>query len=145
MLLIEESEFLEVFGRDVDFYSYYPQSFFLDLETGDLLWHYDRDDDAHVEAGIPREENAASRERVAKDPKRHLEIPGLDHHDHHEILQEFLYSEWCADEQVRRRAQDAYFGSIGGWKEAVADEDVVHSFYCFRNHAIKRRAEQHAA
>ena len=99
MLLLDEFHFLEAFGRDVDFYDIYPQTVFLDLETGDLLWHYD-------------------------------------------ILQEFLYSDWSADEETRRRAQKAYFGSIGGWKRAVADDDVVRSFYSFREIAIKSRAEQ---
>ena len=36
----------------------------------------------------------------------------------------------------------AYFGSIGGWKESVNDEEAVHSFYDFRERRITILAEE---
>ena len=63
------------FGRDVTFQDAFPQSTYLDLLTGDVVWLYDDDHDAHMEAGLAPEENAADRERVASDPDRYLAIP----------------------------------------------------------------------
>ena len=141
-LPIDEVAFLEAFGRDVDFHDNYPQAVYLDRQTGDLLWLYDDDEDADSEAGISPEDNAATRQRVADSPARYLEILGLDHGDHHEILQEFLNSDWTDDDDARLKAKEAYFGSIGGWKKAVADEGVVYAYYAFRDQAIKNMAEQ---
>ena len=92
------------FGRDVDFHDAYPQSAYLDRLTGDIIWLYDEDDDAYIEVGVAPEENRADRERVASDLHRYLEIPGLDHGDHHDILRRFLHSEWTEDTALRARA-----------------------------------------
>ena len=102
---------LEAFGRDVDFHDNYPQSVYLDLQRGDLLWLYDDDEDACAEAGISPEDNAADLQLVSSFPDRHLEIPGLDHGDHHEILRECLDSDWTDDDDARLKAREAYFGS----------------------------------
>ena len=104
--------------------------------TGAVIWLYETDDDAYMEAGIPADENRQERERVAGDPDRYLEIPSLDHGDHHEILKAFLSSDWTDVEKQRRNAEMAYFGSIGRWKESVNDQDAVHTFYEFRGVTI---------
>ncbi len=76
-LPIDEVLFLDAFGRDVDFHDNYPQSVYLDLETSHLLWVYDDDEDGYWDAGIPSEDNAVDRQRVANSPARYLEILGL--------------------------------------------------------------------
>ncbi len=141
-LPIDEVLFLEAFGRDVDFHDNYPQSVYLDLQRGDLLWLYDDDEDAYSEAGISPEDNAADRQRVANSPARYLEILGLDHGEHHEILKEFLDSDWTDDDDERLKVREAYGGSIGRWKQTVGDEGVVYAYYDFRDRAIKGMAEQ---
>ena len=113
-LLINEVVFLMAFGRDKDFHDTSPQSVYLDLDTGEILWLYE-DDEGAESAGVPPQESAALRQRVATSPNRHLEIPGLDHGDHHAILREFLRSDWTDDDDARHRVSQAYFGSIGGW------------------------------
>jgi hypothetical protein len=129
------------FDRDLAFHDAYPQSAYLDRKSGEILWVYEEDEAAHMDVGIPPEENAAARRLVAAAADRYLEIPGLDHGDHHEILREFLASNWTDDEKLKSRARAAYFGSIGGWKEAVGDERVVHAFYDFRERRTKQMAE----
>ena len=76
------------------------------------------------------------------DPDHYLEIPGLDHGDHHDILKAFLRSDWTDNEERSRNAEMAYFGSIGGWKESVNDEEAVHRFYDFREQKITILAEE---
>src|SRR6266542_3821534 len=140
-LHVDKILFLEAFGRGVPFHDDMAQSTYLDLETGELIWFYDDDDEAHMEAGIPVEENRSLREQVASASDRYLEIPGLDHGEHHEILREFLASDAIEDPALKAHAPEAYSGSIGGWKRAVPDEAIVHRFYQFCDDAVLVRAE----
>ena len=139
---IDYAIFSQAYGRDVEFHEAYPESTYLDLERGEILWVYKEDEDAAIEVGIPPEENRAMRERIETAPDHYLEIPGLHHGDHHKILQEFLDSDWTDDEEARSKARNAYIGSIGGWKKSVDDEGVVHAFYDFRDHKTKQMAEE---
>ena len=132
--------FMDAFERDEDF-EQYSQSTHLDLETGKIVWVFDEDDDAEMWAGISSVENAAIREQVEAAPEGYLEIRGRNHGEHHDILREFLTSNWTDDEALRKQAYDAYSGSIGGWKEAVGNQDVVDSYYEFREQKIKELAE----
>ncbi len=142
---IDWGPFMMAFGRDVNFHDAYPLSTYLDQCTGDVMWVYDCNDHAYTEDGVPAEDNREKRERVAMEPERYLEIPGCDHGEHHEILQQFLGSNWTDDDALRQRADEAYFRSIGGWKEVVGDEEAVHAFREFREFReaeIARRAEK---
>ena len=101
-----------------------------------------RRETAYGEAGIPAGENREGRERVAAEPERYLEIPGLDHGEHHEILRRFLRSDWTGDDARCRRADEAYSGSIGRWKRDVGDEGAVHAFHAFQEERIVELAEE---
>ena len=142
MLVIDRMLFTMAFGRDVDFHDMYPQTTYLDRRTGDVVWLYEDDEDAYGEAGIPAEENRQGRERVAAEPERYLEIPGLDHGEHHEVLRQFLRSDWTGDDARWRRAAAAYSGSIGRWKRDVRDEGAVHGFHEFQEKRIVELAEE---
>ena len=120
--------FIDAFERDVEFHDMYPQSAFLDLETGEVVWVFEDDEDAEMAAGIKPEENNAVSERINASPGRYLEIPGLSHSEHHRILREFLYSNWTDDKELINKAQQAYSDSIGRWKEAIARRDVEHAY-----------------
>ena len=102
----------------------------IDRHTGDVVWLYDCDD------------NREGRERVAAEPERYLEIPGRDHGEHHEILLQFLRSDWTDNDACKQRAAEAYFGSIGEWKRDVRDEEVVHAFRAFRKAEVAKRAKE---
>ena len=80
-LAIDQDLFLMAFGRDVDYHDIFPQLTYLDRRTGEIIWVYETDDSAYMEAGIPAGENRQDRERVNGDPDRYLEFPGLDHSD----------------------------------------------------------------
>jgi hypothetical protein len=139
---VNESIFIHAFERDVDFHDHFPQSTYLDLETGEVIWICEDDDEAEFETGIEPEENADLREKLDTSPERYLLIPGRDHGEHHDILREFLNSHWTDDEELHLRAQDAYTGSIGRWMEAVDDQEVVNEYVRFREHKIKELAEE---
>jgi hypothetical protein len=78
---------------------------------------------------------------VAGEPARCLEIPGLDHGDHHEMLRAFLKSDWTDDDDLWRRVYELYTGSIGGWKRAVPDRSIVHAFNAFEERWTAELAE----
>ena len=138
---IDELMFIEAFQRDEDFEEY-PQNTYLDLETGEVAWVFVEDEDAEMYAGIDPEENAALRTQIDRHPERYLEIPGLDHGEHHAILRDFLNSNWTDDEELWSLAQNAYSGSIGRWKEEVDNPDAVYAYYDFRDLRIKEMAEE---
>jgi len=138
---IDENMFIEAFQRDEDF-EQYPQQAYLDLETGEVIWVFDEDYDADMWAGIDPEENTALRDQVEASPERYLEFRGRDHGEHHSILREFLYSNWTDDKKLWIQVQEAYSGSIGGWKEKLDDQNIVHAYYEFRDRKIKELAEE---
>ena len=140
-LAIDREIFIMAFGRDVDYHDIVPQRTWLDRRTGEVLWLYERDDDAYWEGGISAGENCEGSERVATEPERYLEIPGLDHGEHHEILRQFLGSDWTDDETRLRRVGEAYTGSIGRWKTDVGDEGAVDAFHEYQEAQIARMAE----
>ncbi len=104
-----------VFERDVDFEAY-PQSTYLDFSTGRVIWVWEDDDKAE---GLLPEENRQLRLLVQSDPDRFLLIPGLSHADHHDLLCDFLSSDWTDDQQLKEAARSAYFWSIGRWRREV--------------------------
>jgi len=139
---VDKSMFIHAFERDVDFHDHFPQSTYLDLETGEVIWIFEEDDDAELEVGIEPEENAALKEKINTSPQRYLLIPGRDHGEHHDILRDFLKSHWTDDEELRLWARNAYAGSIGRWMEEVNDQEVVHAYFGFRERTIKELAEE---
>ena len=140
-LAIDRSLFLMAFGRDVDYHDMVPQRTWLDRSTGDVLWFYESDEDAFFEGGIPAGENREERERVEAEPERYLEIPGLEHGEHHGILREFLGSDWTGDEARLRHADAAYSGSIGRWIRDVGDEGAIRAFREYQETQIAAMAE----
>ena len=135
-------DFIEAFGRDLFYDDLNVQSSFLDTETGEMIWIYEDGEDVELTYGITEEENTANRKRVEDNPERYLEVKGLEHGEHHGILLEFLDSYWTEDEELRRKANEAYSGSIGRWKEAVDNDDAVRSYYDYRDHIIESMAEE---
>ena len=140
-LPLERSFFMMAFGRDADYQDTIPQRAYLDRKTGDMTWVYEDDDEGYMYTGIPAAENREARERMAAEPGRYLDIPGLDHGDHHRILKQFLWTDRCDDEQRKDNAAEAYFGSIGGWKKSVDDQGAIHAFYDYQEAEIKKLAE----
>ncbi|QEG35942.1 hypothetical protein Pr1d_32500 [Bythopirellula goksoeyrii] len=141
-VIIDQTMFSMAFERDVDFQDVCPISTYLDLESGEVEWIYENDEDAYMEAGISPEENSTLRERTNASPQQYLEIPGLDHGDHHELLREFLDSDWTENMEDHTRARIAYSGSIGGWKKSVNDDRIVHAFYDYRERKTQQLAEE---
>ena len=139
---VDEVMFIDAFERDVVFSDPYYQTAYLDLETGRVIWVFENDDDAEMYAGIDPEDNAVLRTQIESTPESYLEIPGRDHGEHHDILREFLNTDWTDDEELLTRTRNAYSGSIGGWKEEVDDQDAVHAYYDFRDRRIKEMAEE---
>ncbi len=118
------------------------QSAYLDRQTGEVIWVYENDEDAEMEAKIPAEENRSVWQRIEATLERFLEIPGLDHGDDHDILRAFLKSDWTDDDEVWRKTKYAYRGSIGRWKRAVNDRDIIQAYYDFSNRRAAELADE---
>mgnify|MGYP007073201389 CR=1 FL=1 len=84
---------------------------FIDKVTGEIEWHM-------PEGGAEfclSEDELSEREENAE---RYVEIAPRGHGEHHEILQQFLESDWTDDEALKDRASATYGcpkKSIGGW------------------------------
>ena len=52
------------FGRDADFHDIFPQAAYLDIETGDVIWIFEEDQDTEMAAGIDPGENQKFREKI---------------------------------------------------------------------------------
>lgn len=141
-LPVDQLLFMMAFGRDVDYHDTVSQLTYLDRQTGDVMWIYLSDDDAYMEAGLPASENRLDRERIEAQPDRYLEIPGLDHDDHHQILKRFLRSGWTDDEDREHNAYESYFGSIGKWKQNVNDEGAIQALYQYQEQRIAELADE---
>lgn len=139
-LNIDQTLFLMAFERDVDYDEQYSLNAYLDLETGGVEWVYDEDHDAEM-YGLTAKDNRTQRERIEAEAGRFLLIPGLSHGEHHEILQEFLASDWIDDQDLMEAARAAYFGSIGGWKNTINNEEVIRAYYQFRDEKMVELAE----
>ncbi len=109
---------------------------YLDSGTGEIHWVYEDDEDAESIVNIPAEENRMKREAIEAAPDRYLKVPGVDHGEHHEILRAFLRASWTDDDATWQRVYDAYRGSIGRWKDAVDDRDVIHAYYRFQEQKV---------
>ncbi len=140
-LAIDRIEFELAFGRDEDAYFSYETTPYLDRQTGAIVWVYEVDEEAEDEANIPAAENRAQREAIAAAPARYLEIPALDHGDHHDMLRAFIKSDWTDDDDLWRRVYEAYTGSIGRWKRAVPDRSVVDALNNFQERRTAEMAE----
>lgn len=114
---------------------------YLDRDTGELLWVYAEDRDATFYEGLAPEDNAELRAHIAAAPKRYLEIRGLTHDDHHDLLHAFLESDWTDDDDMRLIAHLAYYGSIGEWRHQVGEE-IYAAFEAYRIDVIQGLAER---
>lgn len=141
-LRINQKLFMMAFGRDEDYHDPYPLKIYLDKETGDIEWVYENDTDAEME-GLSSDENFQFRQQVRTSPARYLHIPGLAHGQHHEILQDFLGTDFSNDTEVLSFVRSAYYGmkSIGGWIKEINDQSIVEQYHRFREERTIQMAE----
>lgn len=138
---IDRKLFFRAFNRDSRFHDRVPQTVHLDRQTGEVLWVYQRDEDAEAE-GVRAGLNGEHRDRVASEPGRYLEIPGVTHNDHHQILRDFLESDWTEDPREAELAREAYDWSIGGWLTSVENDHAVKAYFEYKEAALQAMAAQ---
>jgi len=138
-LEVDESFFIDAFGRDPNFADLLPECYYLDTETGEIIWLFEDDEAPHV-SDITPEQNREIRERVEASPERYLEIPGMSHSEHHAVLQRFLESDWTDDEEAKEKARRVYNRSIGDWKMS-ADSNAESAYLAYRYEVAKKEAE----
>jgi len=142
-LKIDKSLFRLAFERDIDFHDCYLQHAYLDLSNADIVWVMENDEHAEIDWGVSKEENKEKRNAIASEPDRYIRIPGRSHGEHHGILQSFLNSDWTDNQNLRNFARNAYFGSIGGWREAIGyDQEIIDAYENYKDTEIKRRINE---
>ena len=125
---INQLMFIDAFERDVDFHNEYPQSAYLDLETGEVIWVFEEDEDAEWATGIEPGETDDVRARIDGSPERYLEIPGRGHGEHHDILREFLNSDWTEDKELKsRHSKRIQVRSVGGKKRSIVETSCMRT------------------
>ena len=119
MLAFERGDGYEIADR--------PRVAFLDRETGELVWAYNWSWERMMYEGAR--------------PERYIEIRGLTHDDHHEMLRAFLQTAWTDDEDLREMAYAAYTGTIGEWRYRVGEE-IYALFEFYRMDVTQALAER---
>jgi len=136
---------LQVYASDENFHNPYNESTYLNLNTGDLKYLYLDDDDAEFaecETGIPASENIKNRNQVLNNPNDYLEISGADHGTHHEILIDFIHSNWTNDQTRKQNAINAYHKSIGWWikeLEKIGEHEAVDKYHKYKAQILEKR------
>jgi hypothetical protein len=138
---IDRKQFLHAFRRDTRFHDHVPRRVYLDRHTGDVLWVYENDTDAEG-AGMRAGLNDEHRAQVEATPARFLEIPGSTHDQHHQILRDFLQSDWTQDEHEKALARAVYAESIGGWIRSVENEHAVKAYFEYKEMRLREMAHQ---
>jgi hypothetical protein len=138
---IDRKRFMLAFNRDARFHDRVPRTVYLDRETGDVLWVYQNGEDAEEE-GMRAGLNDDHRAQVEAEPQRYLEIPGRTHDQHHQILRDFLESDWTGDEHEKELARKAYAESIGGWISTVENEHAVKAYFEYKAATLRAMAQQ---
>lgn len=59
-------------------------------------------------------------EKINASPERYLEIPDRDHGEHHDILQDFLSSNWTDDEERPEHDRGIQALSVGGSRKLTS-------------------------
>jgi len=135
---IDQVLFEMAFGLDADFQNPYSSTAYLDQDTGDVFWVYEDEYNARMD-GMDPEENRNHQQSIKENPDQYLEIPGLSHAQHHDILKSFLASDWTDNKQQQNRVHGAYFGSIGGWLGSPDVDDEAR--FAYRDYCEQKKTE----
>lgn len=131
------------FDRDIDYHDKYPQHAYLDRDSGEIIWVYSNDKYAQFDGGSSPKENRNVRTQIMNNQDQYIEILGRTHGQHHDILREFLDSEWTNNLGYKKHVQECYFGSIGGWMEKINDQETIWAYEKFRHEKLKKMAEEY--
>tara|TARA_R110002073_G_scaffold243209_5_gene405376 strand:- start:1047 stop:1520 length:474 start_codon:yes stop_codon:yes gene_type:complete len=136
-LKINNALFIIAFNRDSNFHNPSDQTAYLDLKSGDIFWVYDSDHDAEMD-GFSAEDNRRNQALLASRPKDFINIDGLSHDVHHDIIKDFLASSWTDDKEQHSSAMGVYYGrnSIGYWVKNVEDDEAITGYHRFKDERI---------
>ena len=134
---IDRFLFLSRFSTDPAYsMTAYSEECFLDRESGELIWIMEVWDD---------DLNQESRAKLDSDPDRYIEISFSDHGCHHELLREFIESDWTENAELRKKAADSYLSSIGGWTESMEETGAKYAFEAYKEERFQQLAEEFLA
>lgn len=144
-LKIDRIAFMMAFSADADFHVHLEgQVTFLDKCTGCLEYSVADRGRVAIEMGWDAVEDMSDADFFARRPEQYLEISGMPHGLHHQVLQEFLASDWVSEQKRRDHATNIYYSrrSIGYWLKSVGDQDAIDAYFLFKEHAYLRLAQE---
>ena len=106
---------------------------YLDKQAGEPLFVYERPDDP--------DDDQTNRDRIAAEPDRYVEFPGLNNSEQHAILEEFLTCNWTDDEQKKQTARNVYYLTIRRCMIGLEDQEIAEAFEEFREQKLRLKAE----
>lgn len=142
---IEQWRFLKTFGSDGDYDSYSQyEEVYLSVTSGELI-------DVAIDPTMialnygeeMAEEMLFNQTVVEAKPDKFLLIPSMSHGQQHDVIQDFLASNWTPDTSRKDQASGAYYQrrSIGFWLREVNDSQAIDAYFRFKEVAILQRAE----
>lgn len=135
---LELDTFELIIAKDLE-YEVIKQINYLDLKTSKLLIIYENDSEAEDIAGIEPTENREKKNLVSTNSKRFLRLPVISHSEHHQILQDFLYSNWTDDKELQDKALWNYNSSIGKWLKNIKDDPAIRdAWYDYKRNFIEK-------
>jgi|GEM_PF-2538249 len=147
-LPIDERLFLDAFGRDRDFpvrapfFHYAAYTNYLDRRTGKVRRLYGADSGADRDpyCRMTANDNRAFQFCLLLSPRRYVELPGLPHSKHEELLRAFF-----ASGRTNNSARVAYEGRVWKWEQAMFEAgraNTVHEFHAYRDEQLRIMATE---
>ena len=148
-ITIDWALFHQAFDIDEQYHNPYFIDRYLEKDSGAILFIYKEDSDARMEGGDPLE-NKEMKELVKENPDNYLEIIGQSHGERHDILLEFIESNWTEDEDLKMHVRSKYHKSIGWWIKEVRNdpelekqsENIIESYFQFLTDTIEREKDK---
>lgn len=126
------------FERDQDYEAYTDRAY-LAKTGGDVIWVYENPSIY----GLDEEENDLNQAEIEENPDDYVEVPTLSHTDHHNILKDFLASDWTDNKQLKQVVEGFYYGpnSIGLWKKQLFESidsayEIWEAYLGFKDQCI---------
>ncbi|MFA6015699.1 MAG: hypothetical protein WC742_11595 [Gallionellaceae bacterium] len=145
-LKIDHTLFMLTFSADSDYHEECKFiETYLNKRSGEVMTIYtDRERAENLYGKDAVVEFRKNKNKLRASPNNYLRIPSMDHGEHHDLLKEFLCTNWTEDEVARNHASNVYYSrrSIGFWLKNVGDDKAITAYMNYAAEAPEGSAER---